>query len=95
VAGVLSRPHSGDRWTDVATASRPEHVFAIVVLARYASQVMRHTTFRFALDPTPAQEAKLARHAGASRFAYNQCLDLVSKALNAKQVDPLVRGAVV
>jgi putative transposase len=52
---------------------------------------MRHTTFRFALDPTPAQEAKLARHAGASRFAYNQCLNLVSKALDAKQIDPQVR----
>src|SRR5688572_13907897 len=31
---------------------------------------MRHTTLRFALDPTPAQERAFARHAGASRFAY-------------------------
>jgi len=44
---------------------------------------MRHTTFRFALAPTPAQVAKLARHAGASRFAYNQCLRLVIDALAA------------
>jgi putative transposase len=46
---------------------------------------MRHTTFRFALAPTPAQTAMLARHAGASRFAYNQCLRLVTDALAAKR----------
>jgi putative transposase len=46
---------------------------------------MRHTTFRFALAPTPAQVAMLARHAGASRFAYNQCLRLVVDALAAKR----------
>jgi putative transposase len=49
---------------------------------------MRHTTFRFALAPTPAQVAKLARHAGASRFAYNQCLRLVVDALAAKRAEP-------
>jgi putative transposase len=49
---------------------------------------MRHTTFRFALAPTPAQAAMLARHAGASRFAYNQCLRLVVDALAAKRVKP-------
>ena len=38
------------------------------------ARVMRATTFRFALDPTPAQAAMLARHAGASRYAYNQSL---------------------
>jgi putative transposase len=52
---------------------------------------MRHTTFRFALAPTPAQEARLARHAGASRFAYNKCLELVSQALDAKQADTQTR----
>jgi putative transposase len=51
---------------------------------------MRHTTFRFALAPTPAQAAMLARHAGASRFAYNQCLRLVVDALAAKRVEPQV-----
>jgi putative transposase len=49
---------------------------------------MRHTTFRYALDPTPAQDAQLARHAGARRFAYNQCLRLVKDALDARQRDP-------
>ena len=51
---------------------------------------MRHTTFRFALAPTPTQTAMLARHAGASRFAYNQCLRLVVNALAAKQAEPQV-----
>jgi putative transposase len=49
---------------------------------------MRHTTFRFALAPTPSQTAMLARHAGASRFAYNQCLRLVADALAARRTDP-------
>jgi hypothetical protein len=42
---------------------------------------MRHTTFRFALDPTLSQRQALMRHAGASRFAYNQCLRLLVDAL--------------
>jgi putative transposase len=52
---------------------------------------MRHTTFRFALAPTPAQAAMLARHAGASRFAYNQSLRLVADAIAARRTDPHVR----
>jgi putative transposase len=36
--------------------------------------VPRHTTFQFVADPTPAQERALARHEGAARFAFNQCL---------------------
>jgi putative transposase len=52
---------------------------------------MRHTTFRFALEPTPTQEQVLARWAGASRFAYNQCLQLVTDALAAKRVNSRVR----
>jgi putative transposase len=51
---------------------------------------MRHTTFRFALAPTPAQVAMLARHAGASRFAYNQCLRLVADARAANRAEPQV-----
>jgi putative transposase len=52
---------------------------------------MRHTTFRFALAPTPTQAALLTRYAGASRFAYNQCLRLVTDALTASRSDPQVR----
>jgi len=33
----------------------------------------------------------LARHAGASRFAFNQCLGLVKTALTARRTDPDVR----
>jgi putative transposase len=51
---------------------------------------MRHTTFRFALDPTPGQQQLLARYAGASRFAYNQCLQLVTDTLTASRADPPV-----
>jgi putative transposase len=52
---------------------------------------MRHTTFRFALAPTPAQAEVLARHAGASRFAFNQSLRLVTDALAAQRTDPQAR----
>jgi putative transposase len=52
---------------------------------------MRHTTFRFALAPTPTQAAMLARYAGASRFAYNQCLRLVADALAGKRAEPQVK----
>jgi putative transposase len=51
---------------------------------------MRHTTFRFALDPTPAQERAFVRHAGASRFAYNQSLRLMTDALVSRRTDPSV-----
>ena len=48
----------------------------------------RQTTFRFCLDPTVEQREVLARHAGASRFAFNQCLQLVKTALNQRKTDP-------
>lgn len=50
----------------------------------------RHTTFRFCLDPTVEQREMLARHAGASRFAFNQCLRIVKAALNERNTDPSV-----
>ncbi len=48
----------------------------------------RHTTFKFCLDPTVEQHDVLARHAGAARFAFNQCLHLVKTALNVRKADP-------
>ena len=60
-------------------------MFACVAFGRYAASAMRHTTFRFALDPTSDQAAMLARHAGASRFADNQSLRLVTDALATAQ----------
>jgi hypothetical protein len=35
--------------------------------------------YRFALDPTPAQEQKLRSHAGAARYAWNWGLDQCRK----------------
>jgi putative transposase len=40
--------------------------------------------YRFALDPTPAQERKLGSHAGAARFAYNFGLALVKERLEER-----------
>jgi putative transposase len=48
----------------------------------------RHTTFKFCLDPTVEQHELLARHAGASRFAFNQCLRMVKTALTQRRTDP-------
>ncbi len=53
-------------------------------------EMSRHTTFKFCLDPTLAQQAVLARHAGASRFAFNQCLAIVKTALTHRKTDPTV-----
>jgi putative transposase len=47
----------------------------------------RHTTFRYCLDPTAEQCAVLARHAGASRFAFNQCLRMVKTALSQRRTN--------
>ena len=46
--------------------------------------------YRFALDPTPAQERALTSHCGASRFAYNWGLALVKDRLERRE---RVRGA--
>jgi putative transposase len=48
----------------------------------------RHTTFCFCLDPTVEQREVLARHAGASRFAFNQCLRIVKTALRHRKTNP-------
>jgi len=41
--------------------------------------------YRLALDPTPAQQRKLASHCGARRFAYNWGLALVKKRLDQRE----------
>ncbi|OHV03623.1 RNA-guided endonuclease TnpB family protein [Mycobacterium talmoniae] len=48
----------------------------------------RHTTFKFCLDPTVEQEVVLSRHAGAARFAFNQCLRIVKTALTDRKANP-------
>ncbi|WP_330180416.1 transposase [Nocardia sp. NBC_01503] len=48
----------------------------------------RHTTFRYRLDLTVEQRTVLARHAGAARFAFNQCLHMVKTALAHRTTNP-------
>jgi putative transposase len=55
---------------------------------RLAGEMSRHTTFRFCLDPTVEQDEVLARHAGAARFGFNQCLGMVKTALTQRHTDP-------
>jgi hypothetical protein len=52
--------------------------------------VARHTGFRFTVDPSPEQVGVLWRHAGAARFAFDQCLRLVKDALDARAGDKTV-----
>ncbi|MGF6883011.1 putative transposase [Nocardia sp. GAS34] len=51
---------------------------------------MRHTSFSYCLDPTVEQQQILSRHAGAARFAFNQCLSAVKSALDDRTTDPAV-----
>jgi putative transposase len=55
-----------------------------------AGEMSRYTTFRFCLDPTVEQFDVLARHAGAARFAFNQCLRIVKTALTQRKTDSAV-----
>jgi putative transposase len=59
-----------------------------VVRDNLAYEMSRHATFRFCLDPTVEQCEVLARHAGAARFAFNQCLQAVKTALTQRKRDP-------
>lgn len=43
--------------------------------------------YRFALDPTPAQDRSLARHAGAARFAFNWALAAVKANLGQRTAE--------
>jgi putative transposase len=54
----------------------------------FSGEMSGHTTFKFCLDPTVEQSAVLARHAGAARFAFNQCLAMVKTALTQRRTDP-------
>ncbi|MGH3556740.1 MAG: RNA-guided endonuclease InsQ/TnpB family protein [Mycobacterium sp.] len=50
----------------------------------------RHSTFKFCLDPTVKQHQVLARHVGAARFAFNQCLRMAKTAFTQRKSDPRV-----
>jgi putative transposase len=64
------------------------HVEVLSVGCETLPAMARHTTFRFCLDPTVEQHDVLARHAGAARFAFNQCLRTVKTALTQRKADP-------
>jgi putative transposase len=51
-------------------------------------EMARHTTFRFCLDPTVEQHEVLTRHAGAARFAFNECLRMVKTGLTHRKTEP-------
>ena len=70
--------------TGTATAAMPT---VLSVCRETLPEMARHTTFRFCLDPTVGQQEALARHAGAARFAFNQCLRTVKTAINARRAD--------
>ena len=70
-------------WTDTSPLEQ------VVSVGRgMLPEMARHTTFRFCLDPTVEQHEVLCRHAGASRFAFNQCLGMVKTALTQRRRDP-------
>jgi putative transposase len=50
--------------------------------------VARETSFVFTVDADPETDAVLSRHAGASRFAFNQCLSGVKAALDERDKSP-------
>jgi len=49
--------------------------------------VIVNQAYRFALDPTPAQVAALASHAGASRKAFNWALGLVKAQMDQRAAE--------
>ncbi len=71
------------RWTGTSPLVQVVSVGGGMLL-----EMARHTTFRFCLDPTVEQHEVLCRHAGASRFAFNQCLGMVKTALLQRRRDP-------
>ena len=54
------------------------------------NHVARMTTFTFTAEPTGPQVQAFARHFGARRFSYNQCLALWQQAVEQKRTDPSV-----
>ena len=43
--------------------------------------------YRFAVDPTPTQEAALRSHCGAQRYAFNWGLALVTAVMNQRKAE--------
>lgn len=75
-----------------AQASTPALMSSGLVGAAWDArcEMTRHTTFKFCLNPDVHVLQLLDRHAGASRFAFNQCLRMVKSALAARRIDPTI-----
>ena len=71
-------------WSDTSRQVR----LVSVGCGMLTGEMTRHTTFKFCLDPTVEQREVLARHAGAARFAFNQCLPMVKTALTQRKTHP-------
>lgn len=71
----------------IAVRARTRHAHPVGAGCQTPELMTRHTTFRYCLDPTVEQQQVLARHAGASRFAFNQCLRIVKTAITGHRTD--------
>jgi putative transposase len=58
-----------------------------VLMSHTAVPLTRTVAFRFALDPTGEQTARLFAHAGAARFAYNHHLNRVRANLDQRRAE--------
>ena len=52
--------------------------------AAAGAAVTLHQAYRFALDPTPRQQGRLASAVGGARFAFNWGLELVQRRLDQR-----------
>ena len=55
-----------------------------VVSASIVQEASVVRAYRFALDPTPAQEQQLRSHCGAARCAFNNMLEVVKKNMDQR-----------
>jgi putative resolvase len=81
---ISYRVRTGEQRTALVYARGLEA--AVGSFEPHAGRVVQ--AYRFALDPTPAQQRKLRSHAGAARFAYNFALARVKADLDARKHDP-------
>jgi hypothetical protein len=57
------------------------------IVVEHRDRRARVQAYRFAVDPTPTQEAVLRSHCGAQRFAFNWGLALVTAVMNQRKAE--------
>ena len=93
----LSVPGHGTSQVAVVTKADPVDIGGgpwpgfVSRVREAADEMARHTTFKFCLYPTVEQQKVLARHAGAARFGFNQCLRMVKTGLTQRRIDRAVK----